>query len=174
MGAVAVACSNSSSSGGGEDGGGDAANGTDGGSTDAPACTPVLDATTVTTIDGGALWACFNTAPACGTELMACAADCVCDNAMLLALNCVAEAGGASAPANAMMGCVVTQLGTYPGAAGDTTVSTLLACLTGKGKAACEPEGGTSEAGTEGGTEAGTEGGGSEGGSEGGTDAGGG
>jgi hypothetical protein len=173
IGAVAVACSNSSSGGGGgnEDGGDSGGTTSEGGGGgDAPACTPV-DAS-VTTIDGGALWACFNTTAACGAELMACANDCICNSAMIAALLCVADAGGASAPANAMTTCVTQQLGMAPGAATDSTIAPLLGCLTGKGRNACEP---ATEGGAETGTsEGGGEGGGSEGGSEGGSDAGGG
>jgi hypothetical protein len=67
------------------------ASGAGGGSgTDAAAvCTPLGGS--VATIAAGATWACFQAA--CMTELVACAADCTCNNAMLNALLCVSTTG---------------------------------------------------------------------------------
>jgi hypothetical protein len=89
-----------SSSGGARDGGpgGTGGNVGSGGSSgsggaggaDAAACTP-MDASAAT-INGGALWACFESA--CMTQLVACASDCACNNAVLGALQCAATGGG--------------------------------------------------------------------------------
>jgi hypothetical protein len=59
------------------------------GSADAAVCTPLGGS--VATVAAGATWACFQAT--CMTELVACAADCACNNAMLNALLCVNATG---------------------------------------------------------------------------------
>jgi hypothetical protein len=54
------------------------------------ACTPIAPGTTVSGVDGGSQWACFQAA--CGPSLTECSSDCVCNNAILTALEC--QAGG--------------------------------------------------------------------------------
>jgi hypothetical protein len=69
--------------------GGSSGGGT-GGSADAgPACTSM--GPNVATINAGPLWACFESA--CMTQLVACAADCACNNAVIAALQCVPTGG---------------------------------------------------------------------------------
>jgi hypothetical protein len=68
----------------------------------------------VETLDGGALWSCFQQHCAtydAGESLTACAADCQCNNAVLSALACTVDAGGPSAPMSAQMSCFMTAAG---------------------------------------------------------------
>jgi hypothetical protein len=106
-GAVAIACSSSS---GGPSGGSDAAADTStssgsssssGGSStssssgmaEAAPCMPI--AANPGTLDGGALWACYQAA--CKSQLAACAADCLCNTAFDTALQAIAMMGQSSA-----------------------------------------------------------------------------
>jgi hypothetical protein len=171
-GAVAVACSSSSSSSSpaGDDASADAPSSEDAGGAEAAAC--VANSMSVATLDGGATWGCIQAA--CDSMgLSACAADCVCNNAILSALACVQTMGAANT-----MSCFTTAL---TAAESDTAVQGLLSCLEAKSASCGGPaiDGGeagtTSHDGGEAGTsEAGTsEGGGEEAGpSEAGTEAG--
>jgi hypothetical protein len=137
-------------------------------------CTPVADASVATTNFGNAAWAC--TQQLC-PALAQCAADCDCNNAVLLALACTADAGGAMPTFAQTAACFGDALSVI--SADPNVPSTLGACLEGAGvtcagfdagtDAAAEaghseagtsdagPEAGTSEAGTsEAGSEAGT------------------
>jgi hypothetical protein len=94
-GAVAVACSNSSgSSSGGTDGGedvvsaGDTGSGSSSGGMEAAAC---MMGASVATFDGGAAWSALVTS--C-MALPKCATDCICNNAVLAGLECIAAEGG--------------------------------------------------------------------------------
>jgi hypothetical protein len=70
--------------------GGSGTGGTAGaGAGDAAACTP-MDASAAT-VDAGNLWGCLESA--CMAQVVACAADCACNNAVLAALQCVATGG---------------------------------------------------------------------------------
>lgn len=77
--------SGGSNGSGGSSGSGGGAGGADAGA----ACTPMTSS--AATIDAGTLWGCLETA--CMTQLVACASDCVCNNAVLAALQCVAGGG---------------------------------------------------------------------------------
>jgi hypothetical protein len=84
-----------SSSGGARDGGtggsgaGSGGSGGAGGADAAAACTS-MDASAAT-INAGALWGCFESA--CMAQLVACASECACNNAVLGALQCAATGG---------------------------------------------------------------------------------
>jgi hypothetical protein len=74
-------------SGGVLDGGSAVDSGGDAATADSPACTPV-DAS-IAAIAAGPVWGCFQAA--CASQLTACATDCVCNDAMLRALECAAN-----------------------------------------------------------------------------------
>jgi hypothetical protein len=61
--------------------------------TDAPTCTP--GGTTASNVDGGSLWACFQSL--CGSTIAECSRDCLCNDAVLTALACEANGGGVTA-----------------------------------------------------------------------------
>jgi hypothetical protein len=128
-GAIAIACSSSS---GGPSGGSDAAaetgstssSSSSGGSStssssgmaEAAPCTPV--AANPETLDGGAVWACYQAA--CSKQLTACNADCVCNSAFINALQMIQAMGGSMAVA-------MSQLQTA--SAADTPAGTVGNCL---------------------------------------------
>jgi hypothetical protein len=154
-GAVAIACSSSSPapSGGGEGGteastssgssSGGSSTSSSSGMAEAAPCT--LVAANPETIDGGALWACYQ--KTCATSLTACAADCVCNNGFITALMNIAMMGQSTA---------MSQLTTAAGV--DTAAGTVGTCLLmALTSGTC---GGAT--GGEGGTEGGSEGGGSD------------
>jgi hypothetical protein len=92
-GVIEIGCSSSSSTAppGGPDAAADSG-GEDGGEEAAVVpCTPLSDASVATTNFGSTTWAC--TQMKCATDLQACAADCACNNALLTALACTADAG---------------------------------------------------------------------------------
>jgi hypothetical protein len=128
---------------------------------EAATCVP-FDASVATIPTGDPTWTCFQSM--CATELGACAADCVCNDAILGALLCSA------APGANQTNCFIAGLAMSP-----TLGGTVFGCLQMK-RAACTPEGGA-EGGTEGGSsdsgaDGATEGGGGDGGVDGGGDAG--
>jgi hypothetical protein len=91
-GAMAVACSSSSSpppATGGNDSGGSETSTTPPEEAAAP-CVPITTASPAT-VDAGAQWGCYE--KACSAAFTACAADCVCNNALLTALNNIATMG---------------------------------------------------------------------------------
>jgi hypothetical protein len=138
-GAVAVACSSSSPSPAkvtSSDAAADVVETTEdtGTGADAPC---VIDPASPATVDGGAVWGCFQVA--CKTQLTACAADCVCNNAYLTALM--------GAAANMSMASTLIEMA----GGADMAASTALTCI--GGNLQCE------NVGAEGGTEGGTEGG---------------
>lgn len=63
----------------------------DSGSPEASTCVPLADAS-VATSTFSPIWTCLE--QACSTSLIACAADCTCNNAVLTALDCVATDAG--------------------------------------------------------------------------------
>jgi hypothetical protein len=116
-GAVAVACSSSSSSpsdGGAAEAGVDTGAVKDGTS---PASDGGHDAamatceagTNVATINSGPAWTCLEMV--CNASLTACAADCVCNNAVLTALGCVISSGGATATPAQTTACFTSNVG---------------------------------------------------------------
>jgi|SRR5581483_6825085 len=151
-GALAIACSSSSSSGGppaGDDAG-DGSTATDDGGGDA-AC--VKNAMSIATLDGGSMWGCVQTT--CDSMgLSACAADCVCNNAIVASLACI-QAKGATITGSQTMACFTTNLG---GVATETAVAGFIPCLT---KAGMSCAGIGVEGGTEGGSGDAGDGGGS-------------
>jgi len=93
-------------------------------------CTP--SGVNVETFDSGSSsWACYQAM--CTPSLTACAADCTCDNAILGALLCAADAG-----ASGTMACFVTAFGNLGSNAAGAMVE---GCLVGSAMTAC---GGTS------------------------------
>jgi hypothetical protein len=126
-GALALACSSSSSppaatggtdSGGSDDGGG----GGEEAAVEAAACTP--STMNVSTLDGGAVWACYQ-AGCNAMGLTACGADCVCNNAILAALACVQTMGE-----SASMSCFESALTPV---ISESAVSGVTTCLEDKG-----------------------------------------
>ncbi|MGO9837326.1 MAG: hypothetical protein ACLP1X_24290 [Polyangiaceae bacterium] len=93
----------------------------------------VLDPASPATVDGGAVWGCFQAA--CKTQLTACAADCVCNNAYLTALM--------GAAANMSMASTLIEMA----GSADMAAMTALTCI--GGNLQCENVGG--DGGTEGG-----------------------
>jgi hypothetical protein len=63
----------------------------------------------VATINSGPAWTCLEMA--CSASLTACAADCVCNNAVLTALECVIMKGGASATMAQTIACFTSNVG---------------------------------------------------------------
>lgn len=142
-GAVGFGCSSSSSGGttptdsgspeatttedAGEGGGEDAA--------EEPAVTPCTPSgVNVETFDSGSSsWACYQAM--CQPSLTMCAADCTCDNGILGALLCAADAG-----ASGTMACFVTAFGNLGANAAGAMVE---GCLVGPASTAC---GGTAPA----------------------------
>ena len=61
--------------------------------TEAATCSALSDAS-VATGDFSPIWTCYEKASVCGAELTACAADCICNNAVLTSLECVALDAG--------------------------------------------------------------------------------
>jgi hypothetical protein len=177
VGALAIACSSSSSGGGGGGGddAGDAAATDDGGDGGGTPCTAMTG--NAATVDGGSGWGCLETN--CNTELTACAANCLCNNAILNGLGCVAEAGLTDplAQANKLTSCLTATISPI---ISETPVTPLVTCLQGKGKTACAPagyeggtgEGGSGDAGDGGGSTTGDAGDGGSTGDGGGSDAG--
>jgi hypothetical protein len=87
----------------------------------------------VATVDAGIpLWTCLE--QVCNPQLTACSADTCCDNAVVTALACTADAGLAGAN-----DCFNSEVGIYMGS--DTTVAALGACL-GSLEAMCLDQGG--------------------------------
>ena len=84
-----------------------------GGGAGGAACTPM--GSSVATVNVSPTWTCFE--GACSTELTACAADCVCNNAILTALSCVATTGD-------QVGCFTTAA-----TSGGTGAITVALCL---------------------------------------------
>ena len=135
-GAVAVACSSSSSpppvTGGNDSGGSETSTPPE----EAAAPCVKITAADPATIDGGADWACFETK--CAAELTACAADCLCNNAFLTALQNIQTMG---------MSTATVQLTTATGS--DDAGSSVGACLL-SFESTCAPivtDGGKGEAG---------------------------
>jgi hypothetical protein len=93
-GAIQTGCSSSSSPAPASTPDGSTEASTEAGGEDA-GCTPIAPGTTVSAIDGGSTWACFQAK--CGPALTECSADCVCNNAVLTALECQANGGGIAA-----------------------------------------------------------------------------
>jgi hypothetical protein len=57
-------------------------------------CVPIDPNIDVGTFDSGSsVWSCLQSDTVCGPELVACGADCVCNNAILRALTCVSGGG---------------------------------------------------------------------------------
>jgi hypothetical protein len=127
-----------------------------------PTCTALSDASVATTNFGNPEWAC--TQQQC-PDLAKCAADCDCNNALLTALACTVDAGGATPTYAETLACFTPALTLI---AGDTNVPMALAgCLVSAGSTCAgfdagsdaSTEAGSSEAGT---SEAGSEAGSSE------------
>jgi len=116
-----------------EDGGGEAA---------AP-CVDMAAGMKGSTIDGGATWACYQTA--CATSITACSNSCACNNAVIGALQCSEPDAAALAT-----GCFTTALGTL--ATSDPTDEMPLgSCLTGNSccmTGTCGSDGGAGDSGT--------------------------
>jgi hypothetical protein len=150
-GVIEIGCSSSSSTApsGGPDAAVDSGGGEDGGEEAAVPCTPLSDASVATTNFGSTTWAC--TQMKCATDLQACAADCACNNALLTALSCTAEAG--ATPTQAETFACFTPALSVPSAPMD-----LSACLISAGQscAGFVVDGGTDgAAATDGGSDAG-------------------
>jgi hypothetical protein len=147
VGGLLVAACSSSSGGLKTDSGSDTmAVGTGGaGGAGGAACTPM--GSSAATVNVSPTWTCFE--GACSTELTACAADCVCNNAILTALSCVATTGD-------QRGCFTTAA--TSGGGGALTVALCLATASAPG-AACGPpgDGGAGDGATDGASEAATE-----------------
>jgi hypothetical protein len=93
-----------------------------------PTCTALSDASVATTNFGNPEWAC--TQLQC-PDLAKCAADCDCNNALLTALACTVDAGGATPTYAETLACFTPALTLI---AGDTNVPMALAgCLVGAG-----------------------------------------
>jgi len=97
---------------------------------DAPVCAP-LDAS-IATVAAGPLWGCYQAA--CSMELAACAADCVCNDAMLGALRCAADGGSGTT-------CFLSAIAKNVGAPGVVEVGNCL--VLGAGFAACGGDAGS-------------------------------
>jgi hypothetical protein len=152
-GAVGFGCSSSSSPAAAQDSGtteasvedssgGDGSGGGDAAEEPAVACTP--SGVNVATMNfGSSTWSCFQAQ--CMPSLTMCAADCACDNGILSALQCAADAGAAGT-----MGCFVTAFGTLTGNTAGTAVETCLVQMMTPPSGACSgaPAG---DGGTEGG-----------------------
>ena len=144
---------------GGSDDGGGGADGDAGAPVDSSSC-PVVDVS-VATVDAGPLWACLESA--CMPELTACAADCVCNDALLVALLCAA---GGTSPVTCFTNAIQQNLGDFAVVGVGTCLQTnALACLavseggTDAGADAVDGQGGRSDGGQEGGPDASTDGG---------------
>jgi hypothetical protein len=134
-GAVAAACSSSSPSPAKttvSDAASDVVETTEDAASEAAPCVAV--AASPATVDGGAVWGCFQAA--CKSQLTACAADCVCNNAYITALM--------GAAANMSMASTLIEMA----GSADMAAMTALTCI--GGNLQCENVG--AEGGTEGGS----------------------
>jgi hypothetical protein len=158
-GAVAVACSSSSSSP--SDGGAaDAEAGVDTGAVsdgtasdgggDAAMATCEASTMSAATINSGPAWTCLEMV--CSASLTACAADCVCNNAVLTALECVVMNGGASATPAQTTACFTSNVGPLISGPEASIVGPVATCLMTMAQ-------GCATQGMEGGTDGGSDGG---------------
>ncbi len=144
-GATAVACSSSSSGtpSGGTDAATDTSTVTPGEDASAEAAGPcVALSVTPATVDGGSQWACFQTH--CTAAFAACAADCVCNNSLVGALNNIATMGMTMAVETAQL-TMVDMIDEAGAGAISCVISNESNCPAGGGEGG-KPEGG--EAGT--------------------------
>lgn len=100
---------------------------------DAPLCSPI-DAS-IATVAAGSLWGCYQAA--CSMQLAACAADCICNDAMLGALRCAADGGSGTA-------CFLAAIGKNIGVSSVVEVGNCL--VMGAGAAMCGGDAGTDAA----------------------------